>query len=948
MLTRAALACGQSIWLDGIDRKWIENGFLKNLVEVHGIRGLTSNPSIFEKAMTHGESYEAQIRLVLSQETIGVKALYEQLAIRDIQLAADILRVVYDSSGGTDGFVSLEVSPALAHDTERTLNEAQRLWKSVDRPNLMIKVPATLEGVPAIRSLIAGGISVNVTLLFSRERYLEAAEAYMSGLEERVRSERPIQRVVSVASFFVSRIDVAADRQLALFNNTELQGKIAIANAKIAYNDFQTLTASTRWQELVKKGAQAQRILWASTSTKDPAYRDTLYVEELMGAQTVNTLPLKTFEAFEEHGQVRNALTENVKQARAQLDTLEQIGISLNSITDELLVQAIKKFSDPFDELMTHLEKKRLSFYRSHSQVKIKALNDISIRILPQWMSSFSKQLTDWQERAASPRLWQKDASLWTGSDESKWLDWLAVMDWQIERLEDLQAFSKDVKAARFTDAVLLGMGGSSLVAEVLSTTFNEAPGFPDFHILDSTDPDQIGALTQKINLEKTLFIVSSKSGTTLEPNIFFDYFEKKLLQAAPTIDLGRHFIAITDPGSSLEKVALEKHFWKIFHGIPGIGGRYSALSDFGLIPAAVLGVDLERFLNHAKTMQLACEPEVPANNHPGVMLGAALGGFALLGRNKVTLVVSPEICVLGAWLEQLLAESTGKQGRGLIPIVDEELGEVSSYGDDRVFVHLDYPDGDTRDVSARLDKLERDGQPVIRITVPEKYSIAQEFFRWEMATAVAGSILKINPFNQPDVESSKVEARRLTDEYEKNGSLPQEHPFFYDGEIQLFASERDQKALKKSLLGERPTLAGYLAGHITRIKNGDYFAVLAYLSADPATDRVLQSFRNEVRRSKKVATCVGYGPKFLHSTGQAYKGGPNQGVFIQITTAHHLDLPVPGHRFDFGLVEAAQARGDLQVLESRERRVLRIHFLKKSLTALEKTLTLVPKKRAA
>ncbi len=952
----AALGCGQSIWIDGIDRQWVNDGFLKDLVDAHGLRGLTSNPEIFEQAMTRSAAYRGQLTEILGNQAVGVKSLYEQLAIRDIQDAADLLSPVHEQSQGTDGWVSFEVSPALAHDTERTLEEARRLWRSVDRPNLMIKVPATAEGIPAIRTLIAEGISVNVTLLFSRERYLEAAEAYLGGLEERRHLGKSIRRIASVASFFISRIDVAIDHELEqlIQKNIRVQdasallGKIAIASAKNVYTDFQAILSAPRWRALAQEGAHPQRLLWASTSVKNPAYPDTLYVDELIGSDTVNTLPWATFKAFEDHGRVKTraaeTLTEGVDEARARLQALSELGISLNRITGELLAQGVKKFSEPFSQLMGHLEKKRreFSFPLGHSRPRsdtanggLPPINEISIRVLPEWMGPVGNQLRQWREGGCTARLWQGDAGLWTGVDEGRWVDWLTVADRQLERLPELKAFSELIRESRLTDVVLLGMGGSSLAAEVLSTTFSEAQGFPDFHVLDSTDPEQIADLTKKINLTRALFIVSSKSGTTLEPRLFFEYFMGQLLASlqgkgceTPSVDeVGRHFVAITDPGSALEKVANEHHFLRVFHGLPGIGGRYSALSDFGIVPAAVLGIDLERLLVHAKAMRIACDADVPAEDHPGVILGAALATFAKKGRNKVTLIASTEICELGAWIEQLLAESTGKRGRGLIPIVNEELGSVDSYGDDRVFVHLDYPDRDSNEVNHILDELERQGHPVIRITVPERYAIAQEFYRWEFATSVVGSILGINPFDQPDVEFSKVETSRLTDEFERKGALPREVPFFDFGEIQLFADARNQAELAQLIGGEGPSLARYLAAHLDRVHPGDYFAILAYLPAEPATDLILQSLRREIRDRRQVATCLGYGPSFLHSTGQVYKGGPNQGVFLQITTDHEQELAVPGHRFGFGLVEAAQARGDLKVLEDRGRRVLRIHL---------------------
>ena len=531
-----------------------------------------------------------------------------------------------------------------------------------------------------------------------------------------------------------------------------------------------------------------------------------------------------------------------------------------------------------------------------------------------------------WQSEQKIEQLWGREPRLWTGHDEDKWLGWLSVVDDQLARVSDLTAFAADIKSADYRDVLLLGMGGSSLAPDVLRHTFGRLAGFPGLHVLDSTDPAQVGALDRSLDLARTLCIVSSKSGSTLEPNIFLAYFLARVTALVGEREAGRRFIAITDPGSSLEAEAGRRGFARVFHGVPSIGGRYSALSAFGIVPAAVMGLDVERLLHGAAQMASACGPSVAAAENPGVLLGMVLGVLATRGRDKVTFIASPEIASLGAWLEQLIAESTGKVGRGLIPVDGETPATTARYGHDRVFVYLRLATSPDASQDAAVDALARGGHPVIRIGVQEPYTIGQEFFRWEIATAVAGACIGINPFDQPDVEASKLATRALTDEYEKAGSLPAETPFVTDGGIRLYADERNSAALLAAA-GPQPTLERVLRAHLDRLRDGDYFALLAYVEMSTANDTPLQQIRNAVRDARGVATCVGFGPRFLHSTGQAYKGGPNSGLFLQITCDDVADLPVPGRQFTFGVVKAAQARGDFHVLAERERRALRVHL---------------------
>jgi transaldolase/glucose-6-phosphate isomerase len=539
--------------------------------------------------------------------------------------------------------------------------------------------------------------------------------------------------------------------------------------------------------------------------------------------------------------------------------------------------------------------------------------------------SAVQTSLIEWRKGDKVKRLWQGDASLWTGADEGDWLGWLRITEAQLAQFQRFQSIAEEVKAAGFKHALLLGMGGSSLCPEVMRMTFGRIPGYPELHVLDSTDPAQIRAIEKRIDLASTIFIVSSKSGGTLEPNIFKQYFFERARQVVGESEAGRRFIAITDPGSHMQQVAEQDNFRHIFYGLPTIGGRYSALSDFGMVPAAIMGIDVLRFLTITEKMVQACGPAVPIELNTGGVLGTILGVLAQDGRDKVTIIPSPGLHDLGAWLEQLLAESTGKVGKGLIPVDREELGAPEVYGNDRVFVYLRLESAPDAEQDKAVERLERAGQPVVRITLHDAYDLGAEFFRWEVATAVAGSIIGIHAFNQPDVEASKIATKKLTSEYEQTGSLPAEAPFFQAGGIQLFADKTNVEALRNT--AGKQTLDGYLKAHLSRLSAGDYFAVLGYIEMNEAHETALQNIRHSVRNTKRVATCLGFGPRFLHSTGQAYKGGPNSGVFLQITCDDAADLPVPGQKYTFGVVKAAQARGDFQVLAERGRRALRVHL---------------------
>ncbi len=921
---------GQSVWLDYIRRDLMTTGELAKMVEQDGLRGMTSNPAIFEKAILSSDLYNDLLGTLATRTDLDAKARYELLALRDIQDAADALRPVYDASNKVDGYVSLEVSPYLAHDTAGTIAEAKRLWAAVQRPNVMIKIPGTAAGIPAIAAVIGEGINVNVTLLFAQDIYEAVAHAYIAGLKKYAAANSgSLAHIASVASFFVSRIDSLIDSMVDTKLKTtsdaaeqttlkSLQGKVAIANAKLAYQSYLQIFSGDEWDALEDRGAQVQRLLWASTGTKNAAYSDVLYIEELIGPDTVNTVPPATFDAFRDHGKLRLSLVEDVTGAQKTMADLAKVGISMKEVTDKLTVDAVRLFNEPFDKLLAAVEK-------SSSASLPAGLTTMSTSLPPELGTAVNTALLDWRANGKVRRLWEKDASLWTNSDEAKWLGWLDMTEAQVARQAEFAKLATDVRDAGFQYALLLGMGGSSLCPEVLQMTFGNVAGAPELHVLDSTDPAQVKAFEEKVDLAKTVFIVSSKSGSTLEPNIFKQYFFERVKQVVGADKAGSHFIAVTDPGSKMQQVAEGDGFRHVFFGRASIGGRYSALSDFGMVPAAVMGLDTAKFLGLTASMVEACGTAVPVEKNPGVALGVILGCAAKQGRDKVTIVASPALQDVGAWLEQLLAESTGKEGHGIVPVDREPLSGTGVYGSDRVFAYLRYTPAADPAQDKAITAIEKAGHPVVRIAMDDVYQLGQEFFRWEIATAVAGSIIGINPFNQPDVEASKIETKKLTSAYEASGSLPTESPILEDGGIKLFTDEKNAAALKAA--AGSATLAGYLKAHLDRAEAGDYFAVLGYIEMKQEHEAALQEVRTAVLNAKHVATCLGFGPRFLHSTGQAYKGGPNSGVFLQVTCDDAADLAVPGNTYTFGIVKAAQARGDFAVLAERGRRALRVHL---------------------
>ena len=889
---------GQSIWYDNIRRGLIKSGELMSLIDL-GVSGLTSNPTIFEKAIAGSTDYDAAL-LQLAQEGKSAPEIFEALTIEDIQATADLLHPIYDRTGGTDGYASLEVSPTLAHDTEGTIAEAERLFAALNRSNVMVKVPATPKGIPAIRSLIGRGINVNVTLIFSRDAYRQVADAYIGGLEDLAKSGGDVSRVASVASFFVSRLDSAIDALLEELirsgsgNLEELLGKAAIANAKLAYRDFKATFGNATFTALKGKGARAQRPLWASTGTKNPAYSDVMYLDSLIGPDTVNTVPPATLTALIDHGVAAHTLEQGVEEAQHAIQALAGAGINLSQVTDRLLADGLQGFAESFEKLMVNIEDKKarlLAPEHEHPGVSPGS-----------YLPDVESALADLQRRQVISRVWSGDHTVWKPdpTEITNRLGWLTVTDIMCEQAPVMDAFANEVRDAGFRHVVLLGMGGSSLGPEVLRQTFGSAPGYPELIVLDSTVPAWVQSVAETIDPARTLFLVSSKSGSTTEPNMFYNYFRDLVGNAVGKDQAGQHFIAITDSGTPLDKMAREQGFRRVFLNPSDIGGRYSVLSYFGLVPAALIGLDVLKLLDRADCMREGTASCVPAHENPGAWLGVVMGVFAQQGRDKLTLVTSPSISSFGLWVEQLIAESTGKGGLGIVPVAGEPL--MTKFGspnppqaDDRLFVYLRL-DGDENDESDEaIQAIESSGQPVVRLDLRDKYDLGAEFFCWEMGTAVAGAILSINPFDQPNVQAAKDMTESVLGQFESSGKLP----------------AMEESASLGKLLAE--------AGQ------GDYLAIMAYTRQTPEVDQALDALRRKVTERHGIATTMGYGPRFLHSTGQLHKGGPGSGLFLQLTTEHAQDVAIPGAPYTFGVLADAQAVGDLQALRASGRRAARV-----------------------
>ncbi|WKZ48430.1 MAG: bifunctional transaldolase/phosoglucose isomerase [Anaerolineales bacterium] len=895
---------GQSLWYDNIQRKILENGEFKAMIERGDIRGVTSNPSIFNNAIAKSNDYDSAL-IPLAWAGWDAEKIFWQLAIEDIKAACDAFQPLYEESNGGDGYVSIEVSPDIAHDTNATVAQAEQLWARVKRPNLMVKIPATKAGIPAIRKAIAAGLNINITLIFSLARYAEVMDAYLSGLEDRVNAKQPIDRIASVASFFVSRVDSKIDPKLP--TDSPLKGKAAIANAKMAYDEYQKTFSGRRWENLKVKGARVQRPLWASTSTKNPAYPDTIYIDNLIGPETVNTVPPATLEAFKDHGVASMSLVRGLDEAQDALNKLEAAGISMDVVTQELEDEGVKAFADAFAQLLATIDERRKNAASS----------------LGPLAGSVSTRLSQLEADSVPARLWKHDPSLWAPAKDKAGqhevtirMGWLDSTDKARKKLKEYESFITEIKKAKIDRVLVLGMGGSSLTAEVFSLLLDASPSPSGrgargeglrLGILDSTDPAQVAEAAKNYPPEKTLYIVASKSGGTAEVMANFNYFWKLSKKD------GSHFIATTDPGTSLEALARKRGFRKIFLADEFVGGRYSALTDFGLVPAALLGVGLNHLLDRADWMRQQCAESVPAARNPGLALGAVLGESALHGRDKLTVVADAAISPFANWIEQIIAESSGKHGKGILPVPLEPIGSPDVYGDDRIFVYL----RQTGEHDEAIAKLKAAGHPVIDFPVSDFSDFGAEIFRWEIATVVACSIVGVNAFDQPNVESSKKITKAKIADYQKKGKLREGKP----------AWKKDGLAVFSPTAVTGASLSAVLSKFLKKAKAGGYVAINAYLPRNDAMTDALQKMRVAIRAKTGNAVTAGFGPCFQHSTGQFHKGGPKNALFLVITAEPENDVDIPIEGMTFGTLIRAQALGDYEALIDAKRKVMRVHL---------------------
>jgi transaldolase/glucose-6-phosphate isomerase len=750
----------------------------------------------------------------------------------------------------------------------------------------MVKIPATKEGIPAIKESIASGININVTLIFSLTRYMDVMNAYLAGIEERVEKDLPVQHVASVASFFVSRVDSKIDPKLPA--DSPLLGKAAIANAKLAYEAFESIFTSPRFATLKARfRARVQRPLWASTGTKNPKYPDTLYVDELIGPDTVNTVPPATLDAFREHGKASLTITQGLEESQNIFVQLKAQGISMSEVTQELEDEGVKAFADAYATLIGAIEERRGTAASS-----LKGLAD-----------SVSETLSQLEMDSVPQRLWAHDPTLWTNDSAGDALSlsksqeeikirlgWLHSIEDARQRLESYTSFAKQVHDEKIDRVLVIGMGGSSLTAEVLSSLMANfgIEAKLSLAILDSTDPQQVKLATEHYPPDKSLYIIASKSGGTAELLAAFDYLWKL------SNENGSRFIAITDANTSLQKLAEEKKFRKVFNADPNVGGRFSALTDFGLVPAALLSMDIEQLLTSAEKMKDASESVYSA----GFALGAVIAESAQSGRDKLTVIADASVSAFANWIEQVVAESSGKNQKGILPVALEPIGSPDVYGDDRIFVYLKSNGELENQVNALKNKF-----PVIELPITNLYDVGAEFFKWEIAISVACHILGINAFDQPDVQDSKLRTIAKIKDFQATGKL---------AEVDL-TDAKDAKKVLNDLLANA--------------KENSYVAINAYVPRNKEMISAIQNLRVAIREKTKCAVTAGFGPRFQHSTGQFHKGGPNTGLFIQVVYDAKDDFEIPNQGLSFGTLIRAQALGDYEALVAAGRKAVRIRL---------------------
>lgn len=892
--TQDLFEAGQSPWLDFISRSILDSGALKELISAKGVKGVTSNPSIFEKAISDSKAgYEKDIQRLIAAGATTFE-IYDSLTIADIRRACDLFLPVFNETKGGHGFVSLEVSPVLSYKTEETLHEARRLFKAVNRPNLMVKIPATKEGIPAIQAAISEGININITLMFSRKHYHDVAWAYINGLRNFKRKGGDLRKVFSVASVFVSRIDTLLDKKLEAQgkNNSEvleLRGKAAVANSKQIYQDFKEIFCGREFESLKSAGANVQKVLWGSTSCKNPAYPDLIYVETLVGKDTVNTMPQNTLESLLDHGNVTaDTIEKGIGEANLAVQKLKKAGFNLEVIGEQLQKDGVKLFMDAFDSLMKTIEVKKMEKLKAGK----KQFGSLDFSMSAEITDLFKKKAAEFERKNFLERFFNKDVSLWKDDAVHQAviqnrLGWVRAHEWMLGKVHEIDHFVDEIRAAKITSVVLLGMGGSSLAPEVMSLICKPKAGkHPKFFMLDTTDPSAILTVEKKINLKSTLFIVASKSGGTVETVSQFRYFyervQKTLGAKAGLEKVGSSFIAITDEGSGLQKTAEDKKFRKVFVNLTDIGGRFSAISFFGLVPAALMGIDIRELLKSAESLFQVALTEKDLTKNPAVAPGILLGILAQKGIDKLTLLGAEKCLPFGAWLEQLIAESTGKEGRGVIPVDTEPCAPASFYGKDRVFLFIG---------SKTPSEFRKNNLSALSLEWPSPTSLGAEFLRWEIVTSVAGMVLGINPFDEPNVKESKDATGKILSEFKATGKL--------------IAPAKDAKSAD-------------LPSFLSKLKKNGYVVLLSYTQRTPTIQKAFNRSRSELRKKLGCPVLLGFGPRYLHSIGQLYKGGPRTGLFVEFFAKDLKDIKVPGEFYSFAQLKTAQGLGDKEAIESK------------------------------
>ena len=918
---RQARRFGQSFWLDNLTRKLVQDGDLKRRISEQAITGVTSNPAIFHQAISFSDEYDEDIRKLI-HEGRTVPQIYESLVISDVQKACDLLRPVFQESDGGDGFVSLEVSPRLAHAGADTLSEVKRLWFLVDRPNVMIKIPGTAAALPVLENAVHLGINTNVTLLFSAAVFRTFLEGYMTGLEKRLSEGLAVRNVASVASFFVSRVDTHVDRLLGerwmhsgepgyRIRLARLFGKSGVANAHLAYREYVCARASTRWHSLEKRGARPQRLVWASTSQKNPLLSPLLYVHSLLGPETIITATERTLDAFATGGRAQIGLDDaRLTDAEKTVAELKELGINLEAVSDDLQREGIGKFIEPFEQLMVSLSEKRTLFLGKRTNQQ-----DVGASSL------VAPALAALGARRFSERLYARDGTLWADDLEAAkkvetQLGWVESLDLFRERIDEIRKLAESVQRDDFRQVVILGTGANVAPAEVSAATFGNGRGWPELLILDNTDPAAVLALETQLDLTKTFFLVVGKSGTNRETLSFYRYFYDRLL-AAGVSHLGDRFAAITDSQSWLAREAIAKKFRRCYLNPATVSSPFAAFSYLGLVPMALLGLDISTILDRARSFAIAAGPGIPEPHNPALQLGATLALLAKGGRDKLTFLPSPNIASFASWAEHVLVQATAKDGKGIIPVIGERLGPPRLYGNDRMFLHMTHRGSVKKGEMKRVAALEKAGHPVIRIALPDRMGLAEEFFRWQLASVTAGALLGVNPFLDP----SEGEGRANTEEYLRQWTtdrrFPKEKPTAESGKLRVFgAAVRTPGSAEAAVVD-----------FLKEVGRNGYIGILAFFRRTAARDGAVAQFRAALGEKFRVATTLAYGPRFLHTTAPLYKCGPDTGSILMLTTEGDRDLPIPGQDYGFAVLHEAQALGELRAIRDRGRRVLRLHM---------------------